>query len=444
MGVFLSTRATPAPFFRRYPAMPMSRFFVRLTLSFTLASAAMISAAPPPPASAYVRAEGRQLIDPSGQPLVLRGTNLGNWLLPEGYMFTFKRTGSPQQIDTAFAELLGDLGAARFWHAWQEHYITEADIRFIQATGANHVRVPFNWRLLVTPDYPHRMEGPGWARLDDVIRWCRDAGLYVVLDLHGAPDGQTGANIDDSRGRPLLFESDAAADLTVELWEAIATRYRDETIIAGYDLLNEPIAHYFDTERYNPRLLDLYRRLVTAIRAIDPHHTLFLGGAQWNTNLAMLGAPIAPNLVYTFHLYWDEPVQASIQRFLDVREQHDVPLYLGESGENTDDWIETFRTLLDTHDIGWAFWPYKKMGKSSCFTTVPTPAGWDAIAAYAEAPRGDYDEIRAALPDLDSTRATFAALLDGIRLENTTVNPGYLDALGLTVPDPVESAPAID
>ncbi len=349
-------------------------------------------------------------------------------------MLDFKRTGSPQTIDTAVAELLGDLGAARFWHAWQQTYITEADIRFIKSTGANHVRLPFNWRLFITADYPHRMEGPGWALLDQAIAWCRNAGLYVLLDLHGAPDGQTGANIDDSRGRPLLFESDEAVDLTVALWEALAQRYRAETTIVGYDLLNEPVAHIFDKERYNPRLLELYERLVPAIRAIDPHHTIFLGGAQWNTNLAMLGAPIAPNLVYTFHTYWDPPQQSSIQRFLDVRDRYDVPLYLGESGENTDEWIGDFRRLLERQNIGWAFWPYKKLSKSSCFTTITPPDGWADIVAYTETPRGDYDQIRAALPPLETTRAIFAELLERIQLPATQINAGYLQALGFTAP----------
>jgi hypothetical protein len=396
-----------------------------------LLAASNATAADLPPASAYVQTQGRQLVNPQGQPLLLRGINLGNWLLPEGYMFNFARTGSPQQIETAVAELIGDLEAARFWHDWHQHYITAADIRFIKNTGANHVRIPFNWRLFVTANYPHRLEGPGWELLDQAIAWCREAGLYVVLDLHGAPNGQTGANIDDSRGRPLLFESEAAADLTVKLWEALATRYRHETIIAGYDLLNEPVAHYFDPARYNPRLLALYARLVPAIRAIDPHHTIFLGGAQWNTNLALLGAPIAPNLVYTFHTYGDPPVQPTIQRFLDVGELHNVPLYLGESGENTDEWIAQFRTLLETHDIGWAFWPYKKMSQTSCFTTITPPDGWDAIVAYTESPRGDFDQIRRALPPLEQTRETFRTLLERIQFLNTTPNPGYLQALGL-------------
>jgi len=42
--------------------------------------------------------------------------------------------------------------------------------------------------------------------MDKVIQWCKQEGLYVLLDMHCAPGGQTGDNIDDSWGYPFLFE----------------------------------------------------------------------------------------------------------------------------------------------------------------------------------------------------------------------------------------------
>ena len=83
--------------------------------------------------------------------------------------------------------------------------------------------------------------GDGWRHVDDTIAWARKYGLWVVLDLHAAPGGQTGTNIDDSWGYPWLFESEKAQVDTVALWKRIAARYRDEPSVLGYDLLNEPI-----------------------------------------------------------------------------------------------------------------------------------------------------------------------------------------------------------
>jgi len=181
----------------------------------------------------FVRVLGRDFIDRDGQPLRLRGINLGNWLLPEGYMFHFKRAGSPRQIEDVVGELVGDVSAAEFWRDWRENYVTREDVRLIKQMGFNSVRVPLNWRLFVSEDAPFRMEGPGWRLLERVVGWCRDEQLYMIIDLHGAPGGQTGTNIDDSRGRPLLFDDPSAQRLTIALWRAIAERYRDESWVLG-------------------------------------------------------------------------------------------------------------------------------------------------------------------------------------------------------------------
>ncbi|MFI5337921.1 MAG: glycoside hydrolase family 5 protein, partial [Opitutales bacterium] len=392
------------------PSCLCSLFAAGLVL---LVSVPAPAAGEPPPATAFVQVRGRDFIAPSGEILHLRGTNFGNWLLPEGYMWGFQNASSPRLIENVVAELLGDVSAAEFWRTWRDNYVTRDDVRFLRAAGFNSVRIPLNWRLFVSEDAPFRMAGPGWALLDRVIGWCREEGLYVIIDLHGAPGGQTGANIDDSRGRPLLFDDPDAQKLTLDLWQALAARYRDETGVLGYDLLNEPVADYHDRARYNPLLAAFYRRLVPAVRAVDPHHIVFLGGAQWDTQFEVLGPPFAPNLAYTFHLYEDQPVEASISRYLAWREKTGVPMWLGEAGENTDGWIEQFRTLLESHDIGWCFWTYKKIGAAKGVATAPAPAGWRTIVAYADKARGaDFDAIRAALPPLATGRSILAELLE--------------------------------
>jgi len=392
-------------------------------------------------ADGFVKVHGTEFVDAHGEVLRLRGINLGNWLLPEGYMFHFDRAGSPHEIEDVVAELVGDVAAAEFWRSWRDNYITRDDIALIRRSGFNSVRVPLNWKLFVTRDAPFRMEGPGWALLDRVIGWCREERIYAIIDLHAAPDGQTGANIDDSRGRPLLFDDAEAQQLTIDLWKAIAARYRDEPWVLGYDLLNEPIAHYFDTRRLNPRLGEFYRRLVPAIRAADPDHIVFLGGAQWNTQFDPLGPPFAPNLAYTFHLYWDKPNQASIDRYLAWRDKYGVPMWLGETGENSDEWIAKFRTVLEQNQIGWCFWPYKKIDATNCVASVARPDAWAAIVAYADASRGNPKALRKALPSLETSRRALAQLLENIRVENCRVNSGYLRALGLSAAPAVSAAP---
>ena len=376
----------------------------------------------------YVTTRGKAIVSADGKPLLLKGINLGNWLLPEGYMFKFKTTNSPRLIQTAINELIDEDEARRFWKTYHDNYITQADIRFIKQSGFNSVRVPFSYRLFVSDE---RLEGPGYELLDRVVNWCRREGLYVILDMHAAPGGQTGDNIDDSFGYPFLFESSESQELTVNLWRKIAARYRNEPAVIGYDLLNEPIAHYFDTALLNPRLEPLYRKIVAGIREVDRNHIIFLGGAQWDTNFKVFGPPFDRKLAYTFHKYWMTVNQEAIQEYLSFRDKYNVPIWMSESGENSDVWIDSFRGLLEAHDIGWCFWPYKKLDATSCIASVNPPEDWAAIVGFMEGPRNTFEEVRKHRPPKERVQKALNDYLERIKFANCRVNHGYLKALGL-------------
>src|SRR6266545_740586 len=205
----------------------------------------------------------------------------------------------------------------------------------------------------------------------------------INLDMHAAPGGQTGDNIDDSWGYPFLFESAESQELTVNIWRKIAARYRDEPTVVGYELLNEPISNSFDTAYLNPKLEPLYRKIVTGIREVDKNHIIFLGGAQWDTNFKIFGPPFDDKLAYTFHKYWMDVNKGSTQEYLDFRDKYNVAVWMGESGENSDEWITSFRVLLEQNNISWCFWPYKKLDATSCIISINSPAEWEAIVAFA-------------------------------------------------------------
>lgn len=383
---------------------------------------------------AFIYTEGKEVKLPNGKSFVMRGTNLGNWLVPEGYMFKFKDVNSPRMINQVFSELIGQSATDSFWKTFVNNYITEADIRYMKSIGMNSIRVPFNYRLFTAEKYLGESNpNHGFELLDRLINWCRKEQLYVLLDMHCAPGGQTGDNIDDGDGYPFLFESEQDQQLTVDIWKRIASRYKNESIIIGYDLLNEPIAHYFDAAHFNPKLEGVYKRITAAIRQVDKNHLIFLGGAQWDSNFAPFGKPFDSKLVYTFHKYWTPPTEEVIQPYIDFSNKYNVPIYCGETGENTNGWIDSFRTTMEGAKIGWHFWPYKKMSDARGVVTFARPAAYDSIIHYAETARKNFADIRKYRPqDMAAIKKALQDFLIQCRFENCTPNSGYIKALGFS------------
>ncbi len=383
----------------------------------------------------YVYVDGKEIYSPEGEVLHLTGVNLGNWLLPEGYMFKLRNCNSPRKIDQAIRELIGNSATTEFWDAYLENYITEADIKWLSESGVNLIRLPFDYRLLCHDDFLGR-DMQGYTYLDRAIEWCGTHNIYVLLDMHAAPGGQTGDNIDNSDGYPWLMVDEGMQQMVCDIWQDIARRYTRNTTVVGYNLLNEPIPQYFDADNLKPNLEPLYKRITAAIREVDDHHIVFLGGAVWETDFSVFSEPFDDQLAYTFHKYWMPPEQKEIQQYVDFREKHQVPILMGESGENEDEWVRDFRELLDQNKIHWTFWPYKKMDNTRGPMNFFKPAGYDNFVTYAESDRSSFGKIRALKDSLDGISpedmvAVLDQFVENSKFENCYPNKGYCAALGL-------------
>ena len=386
------------------------------------------------PEQTFMRIEGHDLIAPDGSKFFIRGTNIGNWLNPEGYMYGFSKTNSPRFITEMLCQLVGEEAAADFWQDFKDNYITRADIDFIASTGANTIRLPFHYKLFTDEDYMGLPSGHnGYAHIDSVVTWCRDNGLYLILDMHDAPGGQTGDNIDDSYAFPWLMESPRAQKLFCDIWEQIAERYENEPVILGYELINEPIAHYFDAETLNAKLEPLHKRAVEAIRRHDNNHIILLGGPQWNSNFSnFTDWSYDDKIMYTCHRYGGEPTADAIHHSIAFRDSTGLPMYMGEIGHNTDEWQAAFCDVLEDNNIGYTFWPYKKLD-SSCMNGITRPADWDSIVAFAEAPRDSYKAIREARPDTALARKALREFVENSRFENCTPQKSYITSIKLNI-----------
>jgi hypothetical protein len=381
--------------------------------------------------SGFVHTQGKTMVDGAGHTLLLRGTNLGDWLVPEGYMLQFvDGPQSPHDIEALTVTLLGPEGAQSFWKTYRHNYVTRDDIQFLKRAGFNTIRIPFHYKFFANGS------NEGFALIDPVVAWAQEAGLYVVLDMHCAPGGQTGANIDDSSGYPWLFESPSSQAEFLAIWTRIARHYRSNRTVLGYDLLNEPLPHQPALAPLHSLLEPLYKRATKAVRTVDRNHVIILGGANWDSDFTVFGPPFDSNVLYTFHKYNMQSKAEAIQPFLDFRDRYNVPIWLSESGENTDSWVQDFRELLEKNQVNWTFWPYKKMASGSSPMTFAAPPQWDKITYFA-AHGWAKDVAHSVLkerPNPDDIKTAFDGLLNNIQFSQSKPNPGYIGALGLTVP----------
>lgn len=385
--------------------------------------------------SKFIRVEGPDLIKSNGEKLLIQGTNLGNWLNPEGYMFHFQDVSSYRLINEAFCELVGPDFTAWFWQEFKKNYITQEDIKYIKQTGMNSLRIPFHYKMFTDEDYMGLTANQnGFEMIDQVVEWCRQENLYVILDMHDAPGGQTGDNIDDSYGYPWLMDSEASKVQFCEIWKKVAQHYANDTLILGYDLLNEPIAHYFleQHSNLNDSLEPLYKRCVDSIRTVDPNHIVLLGGAQWNGNFNVFkDSKFDDKMMYTCHRYWCDTLQSNIQDFVNFRDSVNLPIYMGETGENTDEWIAAWTRLMERNNIGWHYWPYKKMDSERGMVSIKAPENWNLIVDYTSQDRSNFAKIRAVRPDQAVVRKAMTDLLENMKFANCNINKGYILALGM-------------
>ena len=314
----------------------------------------------------------------------------------------------------------------------RDSYITEEDIRFIASCGANTVRLPFNYKLFTDEDYMGLVSAQdGFERIDALVEWCRDAGLYLILDMHDCPGGQTGDNIDNSYGYPWLFESEKSQELFIDIWTRIAAHYAEEPVILGYELMNEPIATYFDDEYFNPLLEPLYKRTVEAIRRYDRNHIILLGGPQWNSRFDnFTDWSFDDKIMFTCHRYGGDACKEAIGNFSSFRDKTGLPMYMGEIGHNTIEWQYSFCNAMRELNIGWTFWPYKKLD-SSCMMGITRPEGWQAIIDFAEADRSSYEAIRKARPDMAASRAALKSFITNCRYTNCIPQQDYINSIQL-------------
>ena len=355
-----------------------------------------------------LKAEGKKIIDQNGNEVLLRGMGLGGWMLMEGYMMQSSDVADTQhEFRQRLEDLMGVDNTNVFFDKWLENHVTKADIDSLSSWGFNSVRLPMHYNLFTLPIEEESIEGEntwltkGFTIIDELLQWCEENEVYLILDLHAAPGGQ-GANAaisDYNPDLPSLWESELNKNKTIALWKKLAERYKDEEWIGGYDLLNEV---NWEMENDNEELLNLYKDITTEIRAVDNNHIIFIEGNGFANDFNGLTPPWDDNMVYSFHKYWSENTTESIQWVLDIREENNVPLWMGEAGENSNVWFTDAIELFETNDIGWSWWPMKRIETIVGPYSIDFTDGYKKILSYwrGEIEKPSSDEAFSIMIDL--------------------------------------------
>ncbi|MEM6750491.1 MAG: cellulase family glycosylhydrolase [Planctomycetota bacterium] len=224
--------------------------------------------------------KGRMLVDPQGEPVTLRGVNLGAWLLLEPWMWAIHDERVPDQhtILTTFRERFGPERAEELLDLYRANWITPRDLENVRSFGFNLVRVPFHYHLIEAPGQPFQLRDDAFEWLDRAVEMADDAGLYVILDLHGAPGGQSTDMPSGRVGENNLWTDPVAQRRTIWVWEQVSKRYAGRANVVAYDLLNEPWGDIGAWQDVRPVLLDLVGRLHDAIRAQGDDTLLLAAG----------------------------------------------------------------------------------------------------------------------------------------------------------------------
>lgn len=344
----------------------------------TLAVALLISVAACGHAADFIKRSGRNLVvGNSGAVISLRGICFGNkvWFNPAKPPY--------------------------------DHH-GEIDYERVKAMRMNVVRFYMNYRLFEDDARPYEYKKSGWEWLDENIAWAKKNGIYLILNMHvpqgGFQSGGEGMALWDVPENQKRF---------IALWKAIAARYKDEPIIAGFDILNEPYV-----SKSADQWQSLAEKLDAGIREADKNHLVIveqlnmIKNGDWHmytrNNFFIMKDP---DVMYTFHFYapfeythqyapwtelkgkdggkypdrsaskWTENkgmmlfdsdyLEECMETYLQWGADHNVPLYMGEfglykacfeNGRNGVEWVRDVVDLAKEHNVNFTYHDYHESG----------------------------------------------------------------------------------
>ncbi len=244
--------------------------------------------------------------------------------------------------------------------------VNSADYAQLTSFGANHVRFDLSWGWYNT--------SPAFQVVDQHVQLAKQNHLWMYFSLGTTPGGGCDFHQTDFWG------NQANQDLTNSFWQDVATHYKNEPTVIGYDILNEP----------GPPSINewtvLAQRLRDTITAVDTNHFVIVEATP-----STLPSVVGDNIVWSEHWYEDGP-QATLP--------HPAPYLVGEFGARPIDPAPTaFAQMIIDRSVtnGWHW------------THFAWREGTNGYGLYATRTAGDFSAPWRAM--IDTLRPAFSGAI---------------------------------
>jgi len=180
----------------------------------------------------------------------IRGVNLGGlfivepWMMPDEWnTMGCSAYGSEFDCVSGLGQQAANAAFQKHWASW----ITQDDINQIASLGLNTIRIPVGYWMkedLVYSDSEHFPQG-GYDALVQVAGWASDAGLYIIIDHHGAPGAQVANNAFTGQLAPTPgFYQDYQFERGYEFLEWMTNNIHTNNAfrnVGALEIVNEPV-----------------------------------------------------------------------------------------------------------------------------------------------------------------------------------------------------------
>lgn len=266
-----------------------------------------------------------------------------------------------------------DQSASKFINYSYYNYDKD-DFKNIASMGFNAIRINLWYRYFEDESNPYVYKEDGFVWLDTIIGWAKEAGIYVMLDMH-APQG---GGFQGPNNITAFWNTTSYQDRFKSLWREIARRYKNSSTVAAYDIINEPCANT------QAQYVTLLSDTITQIRQIDTNHIVNVENGFSSDNEPFILAH--NNILYDFHFYdpWDSytnhltsvygtngidatQMRTLFEDYTDYYSLHNVPFNVSEFGQervtfttkNGLGWVSDLIDLINEKNGNYFYFSYK-------------------------------------------------------------------------------------